>query len=283
MNIQEKLIGFPTIYYTSLSESESRRMYMNRQLKKYGIKGIPYITERFEDTGIVVTGQLAHAISSPEKGVGSSHIMNLHKWYSTTNEPYAIFAEDDIDLSVIDLWNFSWKQFVSKLPRNWQSVQLIRINPFQTMEYKEEDGIHIRKRMWTDWGCTYLINRHSAKEILDKHYVDEKTLDFTLGYDLFPFPENLMYYSYSDPINTVYSVPLFVENTFFKSTFIKDYVQQGFKDYDTTNGAKLDQYKSSEYYMAEWVKYGSKLNIDKIMECEDVYYRDAVGMNRIVN
>ena len=39
-------------------------------------------------------------------------------------EEYAIFVDDDTDISTIDYWSFTWDEFVANLPKNWECVQL---------------------------------------------------------------------------------------------------------------------------------------------------------------
>lgn len=252
----------PSVYYTSLNESKDRRKYMRKQLNDWGIKiHDPYITERFEELDITVTGPHTQSLSDGEKGTTTSHLLNIHRWYYGTKEKYALFCEDDISFDTVQFWNFDWEDFILSLPKNWKMVQLLRINPFSSMDYKEEHGLKIRKRNWCDWGCHYLISRKAAAELLEKTMIDEKTFHFEPQYNLHPMPENVLFCSFEDYLDTVYSVPLFVENLKFKTTF----PEEGAVEIDPNTQAKLDQAESSVYYYNLWKDVGRNFSIDDIM------------------
>jgi hypothetical protein len=277
-----KLKGLPRVNFTSLKESEDRREYMRTMLSEHGVTNYSiYETERFVNTGIKVTGKYDWAVNDAEKGVASSHILNILKWYNETDEEYGFFTEDDVSFDTVNYWTFGWEDFILRLPKNWEMVQLLRINPYQTMDYKEENGLKIRKRNWCDWGCHYIITREAAKKILDRVVIDEKNLNFNLEWDLHPFPENVLFYNLEDCLNTVYTVPFFVENLKFKSTFITEYEKQGRTDYDVEHGAKLDQYLSSKNCMDMWVNHGKEYSIDTIMTVQMPHLNLAELVSRL--
>lgn len=283
MRFSEKIEGMPTVYYISLEESEDRRKYMTQQMADLGVDSVPFIVPRYEEGMIDITGSYLEAINTAEKGVGTSHLLNMYKWYNETDEEYAIFTEDDIDFSTIEYWNFTWKDFMSRLPKGWESVQLVRINPFQTMNYEEQDGLKIRKRTWCDWGCTCLINRETVGKILEKLVVNEKKMTWNLDWDLHPFPENLIYYSTPDCVNKVWSFPLFVENVLFKTTFMKFYETDGYThEFDHIHGAKIDQYLSSKYYTQQWVTHKEKQleGIGSMLVTDNPEYTIFTGISR---
>lgn len=250
----------PSVYYTSLSECEDRREYMKDQLEGLGITNHQaYVTERFENLeGIEIRGPHTESLSAGEKGVVVSHLHNIFDWYQNTKERYALFCEDDISFETVEHWQFTWEDFMLSLPKDWKMVQLLRINPFNSMDYKEEHGLKIRKRNWCDWGCHYLITRKAAQELLDKTMIDEKTFHLEPEYNLHPMPENVLYSHFMDYLDTVYSVPLFVENQEFNTTF-----EDG--EFDPHTGAKLDQAESSKFYLELWKDVGRNFSIDDIM------------------
>lgn len=275
MNKEDVFRYSPSVYYTSLTESKDRRKYMRKMLDGWGIKKHePYITDRFENLDYTVTGPHTQWLSDGEKGTTTSHLLNIYRWYHSTKEKYALFCEDDISFETVQFWNFDWEDFILSLPKDWKMVQLLRINPFNTMDYKEEHGLRIRKRNWCDWGCHYLINRKGAAELLQKTVIDEKTFHFEPQYNLHPMPENVLYCTFEDYLDTVYSVPFFVENVSFKTTFEHDD-----ESIDPATGAKLDQYESSQFYLNLWHDVGRNFSIDDIMnvnmpEWEYVINRD---------
>ena len=42
----------------------------------------------------------------------------------TTGEDYLLFMEDDYDLSLMNKWHFTWDEFMSRVPYDWDSIQL---------------------------------------------------------------------------------------------------------------------------------------------------------------
>jgi GR25 family glycosyltransferase involved in LPS biosynthesis len=267
----------PSVYYTSLKESKDRRKYMKKMLDDWNIaKHKAYITDRFENLDITITGPHTESLTNGEKGTITSHLLNIYKWYHTTDERYGFFCEDDISFDTVDHWEFYWEDFMLSLPRDWKMVQLLRINPFNSMDYKEEHGLKIRKRNWCDWGCHYLISRRGAKELLEQTVIDEKTFHLEPQYNLHPMPENVLFCTFPDYLDTVYSVPLFVENQEFKTTF----PDGESTEIDINTGAKLDQYESSVYYKKMWEDVGRNYSIDDIMNVHMPQYEYIVNRDR---
>jgi len=76
--------------------------------------------------------------------------------------------EDDIDLNLVKFWNFTWRDFMSKLPYDWDVVQLAIICT---------GSIHVKlhKRFINDFSTAcYMINRHHAEKLLKFHERDGK-------------------------------------------------------------------------------------------------------------
>jgi len=273
----------PSVYCTSLVESEDRREYMEQQLNDLGIpKHEAYITKRFEDLDIKVTGPYTDALSDGEKGTISSHILNIYRWYSTTTERYALFCEDDISFDTVDHWQFSWEDLMLSLPKDWKMCQVLRINPFSTMDYAEEHGLKIRKRNWCDWGCHYLITRKAAGELLNRVLIAEDHIHLEPEYNLHPMPENVLFCSFSDYLDTVYSIPLFVENLRFQTTFKTAHDVDGKSiEVDADTNAKLDQAESSVYYYNLWKDVGRNFSIDDIMNVNMPEWEYIINRDRL--
>src|SRR5210317_761510 len=273
----------PSVWYTSLKESEDRRKYMKKMLDKVGIQNHgAYITERFEKLDIKVTGPHTETLSMGEKGTITSHLLNIRNWYHTTKEVYAMFCEDDISFETVKYWNFTWEDVILTLPRNWKMVQLLRINPFNSMDYKEEHGLKIRKRNWCDWGCHFLITRKAARELLDRVFVSDNHIHLEPEYNLHPMPENVLYSHFSDYLDTVYSIPLFVENLRFQTTFKTAHDVDGKSiEVDADTNAKLDQAESSVYYYNLWKDVGRNFSIDDIMNVNMPEWEYIINRDRL--
>ena len=79
-----------------------------------------------------------------------------------------MIMEDDCDISTVSHWNFNWKDFYSKLPYDWDVIQLAIINPAQ---------VHVRlHRRWINDFSTacYIITRHHAEKLVRLHCRDDK-------------------------------------------------------------------------------------------------------------
>ena len=48
----------------------------------------------------------------------------IKEFYENTDDPYAVIFEDDVVFETVKYWNFTWKDFVSKLPHDWDCIQM---------------------------------------------------------------------------------------------------------------------------------------------------------------
>ena len=238
-----KLLEFPTAYYMSLEESQDRRDNLERQFSEYGVKLKPVISKRFHESDDVVTGKYVHQLNEGTKGCAVSHLRAIKDWYENTNENYAFFCEDDLSLETVEYWDFTWKEFVEKLPSDWDCVQLLTVrNNFDTFE--------LRERYWDDWGATaYIIKRDYAKKIID-NYCHENSYHLEIpNTEVMPLIENILFTT----IGKTYTIPLFVENIDFKSTFVG-------KDDDVDEGQKNNHYRASKEVLDWWKSKSKKVN-----------------------
>jgi FkbM family methyltransferase len=243
-----KLKDFPTAYYISLEESVDRQKNITEQFSQYGITPIPIISKRFAESDDIVTGKYLHQLNAGTTGCCVSHLKAIKEWYNTTNEDYAFFCEDDLSLETVEHWNFTWSEFVSNLPPDWDCIQLLPIRG----DYLE---IKLRERWWDDWSVTaYILTRSYAKKIIDTFCIDD-TYNLELSnQDIMPLIENIIYSS-----GKTYTIPLFVECTNFGSTFSsKD-------DTDVKDGQKNNHYYSQEFLSNWWKTQGINSNIETLM------------------
>ena len=238
-----KLFGFPTAYYMSLEESEDRRKNLENQFSEYGIKLNPIISKRFDESDDVVTGKYVHQLNDGTKGCAVSHLKAVNHWYKSTNEEYAFFFEDDLSLETVDFWDFTWNEFIEKLPSDWECVQLLTVrNNFDTFE--------LRERYWDDWGASaYILKRDYAKKIID-NYCQENSYHLEIpNTEVMPLIENILFTT----IGKTYTVPLFVENIRFQSTFVG-------KDDDVDEGQKNNHNIASKIVLDWWKSKSKKTN-----------------------
>jgi GR25 family glycosyltransferase involved in LPS biosynthesis len=234
--IMNKLENFPTVYYMSLEESVDRQKNIEEQFLKYDIVANPFKSKRFAESDDVLTGKYLHQLNAGTAGCCVSHLKAIKKWYEETEEDYAFFCEDDLSLETVQYWDFTWEQFVNKLPSDWDVVQLLTIrNDFDTFE--------LRERYWNDWSATaYIIKRDYAKRLID-NYILEDTYHLEVpNSDVMPLIENILF----TVLGKAYTIPLLIEEIEFDSTFSKQ------QDDDVNAGQKRDHYHASQTVLNWW-------------------------------
>jgi GR25 family glycosyltransferase involved in LPS biosynthesis len=226
-----KLDNFPKIYCASLIECDNRRKNIQREFLNYEIQEINFLlSERQVENDPNVIGKYKFVMDLGTIGATVSHLKMIKKWYEETDEPYAFFCEDDLSLETVQYWNFTWNDFISSLPKNWDCVQLMCIG-------KNLNSIKLRRRCWDDWSVgAYLISRKYAKILIDSFVFGEKfSLEYPEDDYWAPLAENLIYYapkSVADQkiLYDVYTFPLFVESIEFISTFHGRTLEEKYKE-----------------------------------------------------
>ena len=232
-----RLNNFPTSYYVSLEESKDRQEQLKSSFKKYNIFPKEIISKRFAESNDIITGKYSHQLNDGTKGCCVSHLKAIRDWYQNTDEDYAFFCEDDLSLETVEYWNFTWSEFISQLPNDWECVQLLTI-------CDDIENLQIRERYWNDWGATaYILKRDYAKKIIDT-YIQKSSYCLEIpNSKTMPLIENILFTS----LGKVYTIPLFVENIQFNSTFVGE-------DDDVNGGQKNNHIKAHKEVMSLWKK-----------------------------
>ena len=235
LTIKNKLEYFPSVHCVSLEECEERRSELINQFKKYDINVKFLISKRYSESDDKLIGKYLHTLNDGTKGCCVSHLKMIKEWYDTTDEDYAFFCEDDLSLETIDYWNFTWGEFIENISDDIDCVQLLTIrNDYDTFE--------LRQRYWDDWGATaYILTREGAKKIIDTYIKNDTYILEVPNQDIMPLIENIIF---SSVINT-HTIPLFVENVNFKSTFEN-------KDNDVRDGQKNNHKIAHEIVLNMW-------------------------------
>lgn len=233
MDLNNKLLGFPCVYYFNMDEEITRRDYMEYQFGLYDIDYIRISSNRFDANkvdewiGYVENSDLLiHNIDGINSRVLAnfvSHIIFLKEWYESSDEHYIILMEDDYDLSLIDYWHFDWNYLMSRLPFDWDTVQL----GYEHFEKVEFFLSHKDYRSF-NFGPTLINRRHVAK-ILDLYLRNGKIV--TRGFLCYGTNDNE--FSVDLSINHVgknYTIPLITTNTDF---FQKDNSSDVYKRHHT--------------------------------------------------
>jgi hypothetical protein len=207
---KNKLKNFPSVYAISTIEAFDRRSNLVRIFKEYDIDvNINVYSRNIENE--VVVGE-AGKEKNLATAVVMSHLKSIKKWYTETSEEYAIFVEDDISLETVPYWNFTWEEFFTELPSDWECVQLSWVR-----QYLTAFGDKIRNRCWCDWGAVaYLMSRKFAKKLIDAYYPNNEFHLAIQGSDVYLRPEWCKYSSAENLIfsalGRVYSFMMFVED-----------------------------------------------------------------------
>lgn len=245
---ETKLIDLPKIYCINHIKTKNRRDALSLEFTSKQLPEPIYcVSTEKTDSKNIFTGSFLDQTNPQALNVCAAHLKAIKTWYHSTNENYALFLEDDVTLITSQYWNFTWDEFISKLPKGWGCIQLLSI--------REDgfNGISLRRRIWNDWGVTaYIITREYAKKIIDEYCVGEDMYNFTIKrHPLIPLVENLIY-----DLDTTYCFPIFVENTKFKSTFQYELMIENYKD---------PHLPSSDYVLNWWKNEGFKYNINELI------------------
>jgi len=249
-NITNKLFGLPTIYYNSIEESENRRINLENQFKKYNIvKFIPNIYKRYYEGMHNILGINVPELNNHCKGGITSHLQTIKKWYNETLEDYGFFCEDDFCFDIIGKWNFTWQDFICKLPENWECVQLMIVK-YMPLELK----LRIRNPFDFSSGA-YIMKRNYVEKLLNTYYPNK---DFILNTAYIPVTENMLFLN----LGKTYNFPLFSEEyEKLKTTYIEQ------KDTTLENEMHTKSYIEIKNL---WEEKGKNLNLDECLKIEEL-------------
>ena len=252
MDLKNKLKNIPHIRYLNLDERVDRRDYLENEFKKYDISNYVRISanrygpHNYEDwEKQLIFEKRNNKISYISILV--NQLQSIIDWYNENVSETCLILEDDLNFATTKYWSFDWDYLISRLPCNWDCVQLHIIG-----------GNHIpmglTRRTRNNHGATCsLINRKYAKKLIDMHYVDGK---FKF-YNNYGYSEYWPKYHYQSPdfvpyeIGVTYSFPMFITNSNFGS--------------DCYDGLVNLMAKKSDYVTLKWWKNDSqKYSLDDL-------------------
>jgi GR25 family glycosyltransferase involved in LPS biosynthesis len=196
-----KLKNFGPVYLINLKKDKQRLNVMLEQFKKYNIKDC-YVFEAVdgsqEDLSQIVDNFENMLISKSEMACTISHLRAIEHWLKTSDSEYAIFMEDDLSFETVDFWDWTWEEFLSKINKNYEMLQLSIIS-----YSKVNTSLHLKERF--DWSTAcYLIKRNRAEQLIK--YI---TLDNKYFFPISPDDGVADTVLYANSI--CYSFPLFVD------------------------------------------------------------------------
>ena len=166
-----KLKSLAPVYYINLDGQEERKIYMENQLKYWEVENYERISAydgREDDLGDILKGRYPENMTSGEIGCTTSHLKAIKQWLDTSDSSYAVIMEDDVSLDTVKYWDFSWSNFMSKVPYDWDVIQLAIICT---------GDLHVRlhKRFVNDFSTAcYMISRHHAEKLVKHHVRGDK-------------------------------------------------------------------------------------------------------------
>jgi hypothetical protein len=248
-----KLKNLPPIYYLNLDSSFERNEYMEDQFKYWEIENYTRISAydgREDDLSHIIKGCYPDNMCSSEVGCVTSHLKAIHHWMTTSDSPCAIFMEDDVDLQTVQNWNFTWSDFYSRIPYDWDVVQLAIIctGPLH---------VTLHRRFINDFSAAaYIITRHHAEKLIRYHIRGDK---YKLDNGVKPraVSEDLIYNS-----GNTYSIPLFLYKIALGSSIHPEHIDIFHKP-------------SHDGLLKFWNENGSNLLIENLMEFDPYLGRIA--------
>ena len=166
-----KLRGLPHIYWLNLDADVERREYMEDQFEYWQVKNHTRISGydgREDDVSDQLKGRIPDMVSQGELGCCMSHLKAIKEFYDNSEDEYCIIAEDDISFELVHYWPFTWTEFYSYVPYDYDCIQMTTICT---------GDIHIKlhHKFVNDFSAAfYLITRHHAAKILKNHLRGDK-------------------------------------------------------------------------------------------------------------
>ena len=233
-----KLKNIGPIYYLNLDGQPERKEYMEEQFEYWGIENYTRISAydgREDDLSDIIKGRYPEMMTSGEIGCVTSHLKAIKHWIDTSDSPYALIMEDDVCLDTVRFWNFNWSDFYSKVPYDWDVIQLAII-------CTGDLHVKLHKRFVNDFSTAcYMITRHHAEKLLKYHVRGDK---YKLDNGVKPraVADDLIYNS-----GNTFSIPLFLYKIELGSTIHPEHISHfhkashdGLRQYWETKGYEMD-------------------------------------------
>jgi hypothetical protein len=216
-NLKHKFKDIPHIFYLNLDQRKDRKEYIENQFKLLDIKNFTRVSadrfsvETFNSWKSLISNKPLNEIARLSTLL--NQLQTIINWYDSNLSEHCIIAEDDINFLIAKYWPFTWTDFFSRLPCNWDCVQLHVIG-----EHFVPMGLSNRSKNNHSAAC-YLINRSFASKLKQMHWDNGKFI----FYDNYGYDENWQKYHYQSAdfvpyqIGITYTFPIFITNPQFIS------------------------------------------------------------------
>ena len=154
LGAMSKLNGLPKIKYINIDSHTNKKEFIELKFEQFNISNY----ERFN---AITSPQVKRRYLNPkEVGCILSHLNIIYDFYKNSTDEMMIIVEDDIDISPIANWEFSWMEFVSSLP-DFEIVQLMRNQEPENQQYSK-----LKEWEWRDKStAAYLITQDYARKM----------------------------------------------------------------------------------------------------------------------
>lgn len=170
-----KLEGLPKIYYINMEHAVDRNQYMIDMFKKAGI------TNYERSLGLKAKRSKHPLLATSQYGCTLAHLRTICK-VANGQDDYAIILEDDADILVSEHWQFTWKEFIDRVP-DFDILQLFRsskdfLDNSSMDDTKAFDSlIRFKKHSRVNFmASAYLITKSYAKQLEQKFLLDQRFL-----------------------------------------------------------------------------------------------------------
>lgn len=248
MDLSNKLFGIPKVYYFNYDEHKNRNYHMDRNLGNLKVANYERITtskytsknyEQWKDLIIDVDN---YKLTPNIAGYAITVLEFLKKWLEETEENELIITKDTIDFDLIEHWKFDWNYLKSRLPYDWDCIQL----GFENSQYIP---FYLHPILPSSTFGPSLLNRYYVKKIVKLHCIGEQ-------YKLNNYIANMYFSGQSGTVDyfighngNTYSMPLFPNKPEFFDKNTKKYVLV---------------YICKNAYHEWWKKESSKFNLDEL-------------------
>src|SRR5210317_1981822 len=210
---------------------------MESQFKYWEIENYTRISAydgREDDLSDIIKGKYPDMMTSGEIGCVTSHLKAINHWYQTSDSPYAIIMEDDCDMSIAHFWNFTWADFIARVPYCWDVIQLAIICTGDIV-------VPIHTRFVNDFSTAcYMISRHHAEKLI-KHHIRGDKYKLDNGVKPRAVADDLIYNS-----GNTFSIPIFLYKISLGSSIHPEHIDifhrsshDGLLQFWQQNGANL--------------------------------------------
>ena len=240
-----KLNNFGPVYCINLDGQPERWQYMEEQFKYWELKDYTRISAydgRDDDLSDIIKGIYPTNMTSGEIGCTTSHLKAMKHFLDNSDAPYAVMMEDDCDLSLAHNWNFTWQDFIARVPYAWDVVQIAIICTGDIVV-----PIHTRFVNEFSTAC-YVITRHHAEKLVKFHCRGDK-YKLDQGVKPRPVADDLIYNS-----GITYACPLLLYKIELGSSIHPEHIgifhkgnHDGIRNFWAQQGAQMSVESITEF------------------------------------